>query len=156
MSCEDQEVRMVRVRDRLKVLAAGTSCAHMPSTCQVWRTLPIRRDSKLLLGLPERMPGWPGPAGVTKSSQEGLASKVGFSRGGQACQAQRRNSTGSPSWLAVPAPLPSSQHPQQGPLQSALLAWTIRSQQGILLGVPDVKHSCAPLLPHTPVLTPDP
>ena len=63
----------------VSVLAAGTSCAHMPSTCQVWRTLPIRRDSKLLLGLPERMPGWPGSAGVTKSSQEGLASKVGFS-----------------------------------------------------------------------------
>lgn len=128
----------------------------MPSTCQVVRTLPIHRDSKLLLGLPGRMPGWPGPAGVTKGSQEGPASKVGFSRGGQACQAQRRNSTGSPSWLAVPAPLQSSQYPRQGPLQWALLAWTICSQQGTLLDVPDVKHSCALLLPHTPVLTTDP
>ena len=101
----------------VSMLAAGPSCTHMPGTCQVVRTLPIHRDSELLSGLPGRITGWPGPAVVTKSSQEEPAGNplVGFSRGDQAYRAQRRDSTGSPSWLAAPAP-------RQGLLRWALLA----------------------------------
>ncbi|KAB0350608.1 hypothetical protein FD754_015465, partial [Muntiacus muntjak] len=64
----------------------------------------------------------------------------------QPYRAQRRDSTGSPSWLAAPAPLQSSQHPRQGllltyraadqpdfpPSAMLLLRWPLltRAQQG--------------------------